>query len=73
MHPRKVKDVEDWLGEAFNPKLAKYRRILVLSGPSGSAKTTTLRILAQESEIDILEYRNPSNLDFAGEGGEFQI
>lgn len=62
-----MQDVANWLEEAYNPKLAKYRRILVMSGPSGAAKTATLRILADESDIDILEYRNGSNLAFAGD------
>ncbi|KAI5475119.1 cell cycle checkpoint protein rad17 [Pseudohyphozyma bogoriensis] len=69
VHPRKVTDVENWLGEAFNPRLAKYRRILVMSGPSGAAKTATLRILCEEEGIDVLEYRNGSNLSFGG--GDF--
>ena len=38
VHPKKVTDVFNWLQEAYNPKLAKYRRLLVLSGPSGAAK-----------------------------------
>lgn len=60
-------DVSNWLSEAFNPILAKYRRILILSGPSGSAKTTTLKILTDEEGIEVLQYRNGSNHDFAGE------
>lgn len=66
VHPRKVTDVNNWLNEAYNPKLAKYRRLLVLSGPSGAAKTATLKILAEEQEIEILEFRNGSNLSFGG-------
>lgn len=73
MHPKKVTDVANWLTEAYNPKLAKYRRLLVLSGPSGAAKTATLRILADEFDIDILEYRNGSNLSFAVDDCEYNI
>lgn len=58
--------MSDWFGEAYNPKLAKYRRVLVISGPSGSAKTATLRMLAQEQEVDVLEFNNGSNLAYAG-------
>ncbi|KAM0750463.1 Rad17-domain-containing protein [Meredithblackwellia eburnea MCA 4105] len=67
VHPKKVLDVEHWFQEAFDSKLGKYRRLLVLSGPSGSAKTATLRVLAKELDVDILEYRNPANFSFAGE------
>lgn len=70
VHPKKVTDVFNWLQEAYNPKLAKYRRLLVLSGPSGAAKTTTLRILADELDVEILEYRNGSNLTFAVDDSE---
>lgn len=70
MHPKKVTDVFNWLQEAYNPKLEKYRRLLVLSGPSGAAKTTTLRVLADELDVEILEYRNGSNLTFAVDDSE---
>jgi len=65
VHPSKVKDVAGWLDEAYNPKLVKYRRLLVLSGPAGVGKTAALRVLASEREIDILEYKNSHNLQFA--------
>jgi len=65
VHPNKVKDVAGWLDEAFNPKLCKYRRVLVLSGPAGAGKTAVLTRLAQEYEIEILEYKNPHNLQFS--------
>ncbi|KAK4690504.1 hypothetical protein P7C70_g9563, partial [Phenoliferia sp. Uapishka_3] len=67
VHPKKVQDVANWLDEAFNPKLAKYRRILVMSGPSGAAKTATLRILAKEYGVEVVEYRNGGNHSFAGD------
>ncbi|KAL8292578.1 hypothetical protein RQP46_001190 [Phenoliferia psychrophenolica] len=67
VHAKKVQDVANWLDEAYNPKLAKYRRILVMSGPSGAAKTATLRILAEENDIELVEYRNGNNLSFAGD------
>lgn len=73
VHPKKVTDVANWLTEAYNPKLAKYRRVLVLSGPSGAAKTATLRILAEEFDVDILEYRNGSNLSFGVDDCEVLI
>ncbi|ORY88337.1 Rad17 cell cycle checkpoint protein-domain-containing protein [Leucosporidium creatinivorum] len=67
VHPKKVNDVAGWLDEAYNPRLSKYRRLLVMSGPSGAAKTATLKILADELDIDILEYRNGSNFTFASD------
>ncbi|KAG2064310.1 hypothetical protein BDR04DRAFT_1084552 [Suillus decipiens] len=62
VHKRKVEDVRQWLLEAFEGgptgKLRKYRRILVLTGPAGTAKTTTLRVLAREMGFEIVEWRN---------------
>ena len=69
MHPRKVTDVAGWIEEAYNPRLSKYRRLLVMSGPSGAAKTACLRILAQGNNIDLVEFRNPSNAAVANEDG----
>ncbi|GAA5987128.1 hypothetical protein JCM11641_006435 [Rhodosporidiobolus odoratus] len=39
-----------------NPKLAKYRRVLVLSGAAGSAKTAALKVLCQEMGVGIVEW-----------------
>ncbi|KAI6129591.1 Rad17 cell cycle checkpoint protein-domain-containing protein [Pisolithus croceorrhizus] len=65
VHKRKVEDVRRWLVEAFeggpSRKLRKYRRILVLTGPAGTAKTTTLRVLSRELGFEILEWRNGTN------------
>ncbi|KAG1745261.1 Rad17 cell cycle checkpoint protein-domain-containing protein [Suillus lakei] len=62
VHKRKVEDVRRWLSEAFEGgptgKLRKYRRILALTGPAGTAKTTTLHVLAREMGFQIVEWRN---------------
>lgn len=59
VHVKKVKDVRQWLTEAFeSDRQRKYRRILALTGPAGTAKTATLRVLSREMQFDILEWRN---------------
>ncbi|KAG9313631.1 Rad17 cell cycle checkpoint protein-domain-containing protein [Chiua virens] len=62
VHKRKVEDVRRWLLEALeggpSTKLRKYRRILALTGPAGTAKTSTLRVLSRELDFEILEWRN---------------
>ncbi|THH10558.1 hypothetical protein EW146_g8336 [Bondarzewia mesenterica] len=75
VHKRKVEDVRRWLVESVGSgKLEKYRRLLVLTGPAGSAKTATIRVLARELGIEILEWRNspnvPSNSEFPGGGDD---
>ncbi|CAL1710781.1 unnamed protein product [Somion occarium] len=65
VHRRKVQDVRQWFLEAFDGgpsgKLRKYRRILVLAGPAGTAKTATVRMLSRELGLEILEWRNGSD------------
>ncbi|KAF8625498.1 hypothetical protein AX15_005346 [Amanita polypyramis BW_CC] len=41
------------------------QRILVLTGPAGTAKTATIRVLAQEQNFEIFEWRNSVGDTFA--------
>ncbi|KAJ3520257.1 hypothetical protein NM688_g9188 [Phlebia brevispora] len=71
VHTRKVRDVRQWFLEAFDGgssgKLRKYRRILVLTGPAGTGKTATVRVLAKELGFDIVEWKNSIDERFDGE------
>ncbi|KAJ7728055.1 hypothetical protein B0H16DRAFT_1734821 [Mycena metata] len=68
VHVRKVQDVRRWLDEAFvggpSGKLRKYRVSSRAQSPrlpillDGRAKTATMRVLAQEFDCEILEWRN---------------
>ncbi|KAG6829943.1 hypothetical protein H0H92_002847 [Tricholoma furcatifolium] len=62
VHKRKVDDVRRWFQEAFeggpSGNLKKYRRILALTGPAGTGKTSTVRVLAKEMGFDIMEWKN---------------
>lgn len=37
-------------------RIRKYRRILVLSGPAGAGKTTTLKVVAEEMNVQVVEW-----------------
>ncbi|OSD07710.1 Rad17-domain-containing protein [Trametes coccinea BRFM310] len=69
VHKRKIQDVKQWLIEAYDGgpsgKLRKYRRILVLTGPAGTAKTATIRVLSRALGCEILEWRNSMDEHFA--------
>ncbi|KAL4901012.1 Rad17 cell cycle checkpoint protein-domain-containing protein [Aspergillus multicolor] len=57
VHKGKVRDVEQWLNGAFAGKAG--RGLLVLKGPAGSGKTTTISLLSRSLNFDILEWKAP--------------
>jgi cell cycle checkpoint protein len=57
VHKRKVADVRTWLTDVFSGKARK--RLLLLKGPAGSGKTTTMSLLSKELGIDMHEWKNP--------------
>ncbi|QIW96920.1 hypothetical protein AMS68_002438 [Peltaster fructicola] len=61
VHKRKVDDVRGWLQSAFT---ARRNRALVIKGPAGAGKTTTLKLLASELKVDVLEWSNPAGKDY---------
>ncbi|KAH8921040.1 hypothetical protein BT69DRAFT_1351945 [Atractiella rhizophila] len=71
VQPKKIEQVKAWLNRALDPSYSstkrKYHRLLVLSGPSGSCKTATVRCVAEELGANVLEYRNLHNLEYANE------
>ncbi|KAL4883607.1 Rad17 cell cycle checkpoint protein-domain-containing protein [Aspergillus karnatakaensis] len=63
VHKRKVRDVEQWLDNALTGKAR--RKLLVLKGPAGSGKTTTVSLLADKLKFNILEWKTPSTFKYA--------
>lgn len=64
VHKKKVGDVRRWLEDVMHGRLRQ--RLLVLKGAAGTGKTTTLRLLARDMNLDILEWRNPTGAYAAG-------
>ncbi|KAJ5298008.1 hypothetical protein N7508_008257 [Penicillium antarcticum] len=62
VHKKKVSDVRHWLEDAFSGR--KPERLLVLRGPAGCGKTTTINLLSESLGYDIIEWKNPPVLDF---------
>ncbi|SCV69150.1 BQ2448_2170 [Microbotryum intermedium] len=73
VHKKKVSDVALWFEEAWKPNLAKWRRVLVLSGPAGAGKTATVKVLAEELGVEILEWRNGGNWEVANDSSRESI
>lgn len=57
VHKRKVSDVQRWLTDVFTGR--SRQRVLVLRGPAGSGKTTTVSLLAKVLGYEIIEWRQP--------------
>lgn len=62
MHKKKVDEIRQWLTVAdtnLQLGLPPYPRMLVLSGPPGSGKSTMLRVLASEMQFELCEWQEP--------------
>ncbi|KAJ3860845.1 Rad17 cell cycle checkpoint protein-domain-containing protein [Lentinula novae-zelandiae] len=73
VHVRKVENVRNWLRESLeggpSGKLRKYRRVLVLTGPAGTAKSSTIRVLSQELKFEIIEWKSSTGESFTNATG----
>lgn len=65
VHRRKVADVRQWLETTLN---GHRQRVLVLKSAAGAGKTTTVRLLARELDLEVSEWKNPAGADIAAEG-----
>ncbi|KAJ5909189.1 hypothetical protein N7495_001871 [Penicillium taxi] len=65
VHKKKVSDVKNWLEEALSGR--RSERLLVLRGPAGSGKTTTISLLSKSVGFDVIEWRNPAVSDFTAQ------
>ena len=57
VHKKKVSDVREWLEKVMGGRCRQ--RLLILKGAAGTAKTTTVQLLAKAMDCDVLEWRNP--------------
>ncbi|KAH6717924.1 Rad17 cell cycle checkpoint protein-domain-containing protein [Leptodontidium sp. MPI-SDFR-AT-0119] len=84
VHKKKVSDVRGWLEDVMGGRMRQ--RLLILKGAAGTAKTTTVQLLAKDMDCDVLEWRNPVGSvassdgflsmsaqfeEFMGRGGKF--
>ena len=64
VHKRKVGDVRNWLEAAYH---GKRQKVLLLKGAAGTAKTTTVELLAKDMGVQITEWKNPAGSDLTSE------
>jgi cell cycle checkpoint protein len=63
VHKRKITDVRNALESALSGRATP--RLIVLKGAAGTAKTTTVNLLAKEMGVGITEWKNPVGTDAA--------
>lgn len=61
IHPKKVKEIEDWFCKHQTNQREKY---LILVGPCGCGKTVSLRAVARKFDLDVTEWVTPLDRDF---------
>ncbi|KAK5045793.1 hypothetical protein LTR84_008886 [Exophiala bonariae] len=57
VHKKKVADVQGWLQGKIAGR--HNQKLLVLKGPAGSGKTTTVSLLAKSMGLDLISWHNP--------------
>ncbi|OCK77909.1 Rad17-domain-containing protein [Lepidopterella palustris CBS 459.81] len=66
VHKKKASDVRNWLNSVLGGRECK--RLLLLKGPAGSGKTTTMSLLSKELGFNIQEWKNPTTSVYSSEG-----
>ena len=61
IHKKKVTDVQTWLQGKFDGR--NPQKLLILKGPAGSGKTTTLSLLAKAMGVGVVPWHNPAISD----------
>lgn len=64
VHKRKVTDVRGWLETTLR---GKRQKVLVLKGAAGTGKTTTVKLLAKDLGLDVVEWKDTSGLEAGSE------
>ena len=66
IHKKKAVDVKNWLDNALAGR--ERQKLLILKGPAGSGKTTTISLLSEALNFEIAPWNNPSFYDASSNG-----
>lgn len=64
VHPKKLRDLQDCLLEILSKTDTNHPQFVLLSGPSGSGKSVSLKVICRELGIAVDEWINPIDQDF---------
>lgn len=59
VHPKKLEEVRNWFRHCEAMRKKFPAQICLLTGPAGSGKTATIRVLARELGYELQEWINP--------------
>jgi cell cycle checkpoint protein len=62
VHKKKVADVQKWLTDVLSG--LDDRRLLILKGPAGSGKSTTVSLLSKSLGVPMISWSNPTAAEF---------
>ena len=62
VHKKKVADVQKWLADVLSG--LDDRRLLILKGPAGSGKSTTVSLLSKSLGVPTIPWNNPTAAEF---------
>lgn len=63
VHPKKIIELENWFNWIKEKKDKTSPPILIITGPSGCAKTTTIQVIAKEFGYTINEWVTPVDIE----------
>ena len=66
IHKKKVADVQKWLDNTMAGR--ERQRLLILKGPAGSGKTTTISLLSKALDFKTTFWQNPDHYDPSSNG-----
>ncbi|CAD7091124.1 unnamed protein product [Hermetia illucens] len=63
VHPKKIAEIQDWLRHYEATKKKYPGQMLLITGPAGSGKTATVRVVAKEMKYELVEWITPVDVD----------
>ncbi|KAL0883219.1 hypothetical protein ABMA27_016651 [Loxostege sticticalis] len=70
VHIKKVQEVEEWLKAAC---IHNRSDMLLLTGPVGCGKTTTIHTIAKKYNVKVTEWITPLDIELPSDNGEFEF